>query len=362
MIRRFRSDESSVVMSPPMITTPAAVMLRPVPGTPVGDGTVVASAWQPAERVNEPGSATPGVTRVATTGTPDSPVISPPIASSDKTREGNAPDTPEMPLPTPRVMPQPALADLHHMPAGALAHPPSDTPREFSKRALSSYIVEPPDILLIQASKAAAFPGLEIAGPHLVRPDGTVGLGTYGGVFVAGLTIEQAKDAIARVLASAINKSPEKVKEELQVDVAAYNSKFYYVITDGGGYGEQVYRIPCTGNETVLDAIAQIQGLPAVSSKKRIWLARATPGDHGQPYILPIDWCGIAQQGYAVTNYQLFPGDRLYVHSDSRIRLDTHLQKILAPVERVLGVTLLGSSTVNSIKNRGVGSGTGTGR
>jgi hypothetical protein len=34
------------------------------------------------------------------------------------------------------------------------------------------------------------------------------------------------------------------------------------------------------------------------------------------------------------------------------------LGKVLAPVERVLGVTLLGSSVVNSIKNR---SGTGTG-
>ena len=45
------------------------------------------------------------------------------------------------------------------------------------------------------------------------------------------------------------------------------NSKVYYIITDGAGSGEQVFRFPVTGSETVLDAISQIGGLPPVSSK-----------------------------------------------------------------------------------------------
>ena len=53
----------------------------------------------------------------------------------------------------------------------------------------------------------------------------------------------------------------------MSVDVLAYNSKVYYVIMDGGGYGQQIVRLPCTGNETVLDAIAQVNGLPQVASK-----------------------------------------------------------------------------------------------
>src|SRR5438045_3314406 len=36
----------------------------------------------------------------------------------------------------------------------------------------------------------------QIAGQHIVRPDGTVGLGSYGSVYVAGMTIAQAKGAI----------------------------------------------------------------------------------------------------------------------------------------------------------------------
>ena len=56
----------------------------------------------------------------------------------------------------------------------------------------------------------------------------------------------------------------------------AYNSKVYYVITEGAGQGDLVARLPITGNETVLDAISQINGLSRLSSKN-IWIARPTP-------------------------------------------------------------------------------------
>lgn len=238
------------------------------------------------------------------------------------------------------------------IPAPLITNPPN-APREFQKHALSSYIIEPPDVLRIDGLPGLFDESLPIEGPHLVRPDGTIGLGTYGAVFVAGMTIDDAKNAIIQTILrrQAGEKSKFEFKdywEGIRVDVAAYNSKFYYVIADGGGYGETVIRLPCTGNETVLDAISQIQGLPAVASKKRIWVARATPHDQ-QPMILPVDWCSIVQGGRGVTNYQVFPGDRIYVNSDCRIRIDSHLAKILSPIERLFGITLLGATTVNAI-------------
>ena len=136
----------------------------------------------------------------------------------------------------------------------------------------------------------------------------------------------------------------------LKVDVLRYNSKFYYVITDGGGYGEQVTQVPLTGNERVLDAVATIQGLPAVSSEEEDLdrAALASTNHHGQPLILPVDWCGISTRGSAHTNFQMFPGDRLYVNSDGRIRAEScDSANGSRPIERVLGVTLLGASTVN---------------
>jgi polysaccharide export outer membrane protein len=186
-----------------------------------------------------------------------------------------------------------------------------------------------------------------IRGEHLVRPDGTVHLGVYGtgSVYVAGMTLAQAKHAIEKHLSEFL------VNPQLSLDVLAYNSKVYFVIFDGGGMGQQVFRLPITGNETVLDAIAQVQGLAPVSSKKHIWVARPSPACNECNQILPVDWDAITQAGSTATNYQLFPGDRVYVKADCLSRLDIGLAKLLAPVERILGVTFLGSNTVQSIIN-----------
>ena len=119
----------------------------------------------------------------------------------------------------------------------------------------------------VTVSLAAAHGMQQVQGEHLVRPDGTVGLGTYGSLFVAGMTLDQARQAIEALLARSL------LQPEISIDVYAYNSKFCYVIADGAGYGQQIVRLPITGKETVLDAISQIYGLPQVSSSN-IWVAR----------------------------------------------------------------------------------------
>jgi protein involved in polysaccharide export with SLBB domain len=177
-----------------------------------------------------------------------------------------------------------------------------------------------------------------------VRPDGTVSLGTYGSVHVAGMTLMKAKAVIERYLSQFIQNP------EISLDVSAYNSKVYYVIADGAGYGQQVYRFPATGNETVLDAISNIGGLPVVSSRRYLWVARPSPPCRNGYQILPVDWEAITQGGATETNYQLFPGDRLYIRSDCLIHLDNTIAKIISPIERLFGVTLLGTATVESFR------------
>jgi hypothetical protein len=86
----------------------------------------------------------------------------------------------------------------------------------------------------------------------------------------------------------------------------------------------------------------------------------ARRGENGSNRQLPVDWCGITQRGDPATNFQVMPGDRIYVKADRWITFDNGLGKRLAPFERALGITLLGSQTVNSIRNRGA-AGTGTG-
>ncbi|HWY88681.1 MAG TPA: polysaccharide biosynthesis/export family protein [Gemmataceae bacterium] len=192
----------------------------------------------------------------------------------------------------------------------------------------------------------AQFRGLQqLRGEHLVRPDGTIGLGSYGSVYVAGMSLGQAKCVIEKHLSEYL------LNPQIAIDVFAYNSKVFYVIFDGGGFGQQVYRLPVTGNETVLDAIGYVQGLAPVSSKHRIWLARPSPAHNGCNQILPVDWNAITMAGSTGTNYQIFPGDRVYVSADCLITFDNYLSKILAPVERLLGATLLGASTAQSFQN-----------
>jgi protein involved in polysaccharide export with SLBB domain len=190
------------------------------------------------------------------------------------------------------------------------------------------YVIEPPDILLIeafirgQAPAEGGPPGgvpavrplpLQDAGQFVVRPDGTVGLGVNGSVSVTGLTIDQAAAAVREYLVARPEFKELGVKPEslyVVVDVKAFNSKRYYVIA-GGPDGEAVHPFPITGSETVLDALGNVPGLAGLDASA-VWVRRK--GKAGQPdQTLPVDWKAITQDGATQTNYQLQPGDRVYV-------------------------------------------------
>jgi polysaccharide export outer membrane protein len=280
--------------------------------------------------------------------TPNNTQVRPEVetAPTPRAMENTTPD------PT-RVAPIPHDAhdphDPHHPHHPQVAVAPN-VPNELKPVTMPTYIVGPPDILQIDSLEGLLTQ--PVRGPHLIRPDGTVGIGAYGSAYVAGLTIDQAREAIARVVHARLDpkaKTLEDVIKGLSVDVLAYNSKVYYVITDRVGFGEIVLRVPITGNETVLDAISQLNGLPPEAAKRHIWVARRCPDGH-QENILPVDWVGITQKGYTATNYQILPGDRVYVRADCFITANYVISKFLAPFERILGVTLLGSQTVNSIR------------
>jgi polysaccharide biosynthesis/export protein len=101
----------------------------------------------------------------------------------------------------------------------------------------------------------------------------------------------------------------------------------------------------------VLDALSQINGLPTVASKKDIWIARPAPPEVGYEQILNVDWNGIVRGGQSKTNYQLLPGDRLYVQADRLVTFDTMIGRITAPLERIAGFVLLGHGAFRSVQN-----------
>ena len=209
-------------------------------------------------------------------------------------------------------------------PNGHDREPGAMPPREGDKVSMPQYVVEPPDVLLVEV--LMALPGRPITGEHLVRPDGRIGLGFYGEVHVAGLTIPEIKEKVALHLREFLDDDklgltridPETGRAKpveprksvnIFIDVASYNSKFYYVQGDVSSPG----RLPITGNDTVIDAINFAGGLILSGSETNIRLVRPAGKEPGRERILPVDLAAIVDRGDPKTNYQLFPGDRLVV-------------------------------------------------
>ena len=304
--------------------------------------------------------------------------------------------------------------------------PAMEPPREKSMTSLPAYRVEPPDILMVEMLKMVPLPPYRIDifdvlqirvlgtlldqpvdGFFLVEGEGIVTLGpAYGRVRVAGMTVEQASEAIAAKLREVLSK-PEvsvqlartegtppvtgeymvgpdgtinlrhygtlhvtgktvtEIRLEMQkllsqyfnspdvsIEVRQFNSKVFYVITEGAGLGDNVRRIPVTGNDTVLDALSAVDGLSQVSSAD-IWVARPAPGGFGCEQILPVDYDSIARGGSSATNYQLMPGDRVFIAEDNLIALNTYISKVTAPIERLLGIASLGTSSIRGMQTLG---------
>jgi polysaccharide export outer membrane protein len=101
---------------------------------------------------------------------------------------------------------------------------------------------------------------------------------------------------------------------------------------------------------TVLDALSQVNGVPQQAEKKRIWVARSAPSGSCQEMILPVDYRRITQVGDTATNYQILPGDRLFVQANSFIKADAMIAVVLAPLERIYGHALLTTSVIGSIQ------------
>ena len=68
--------------------------------------------------------------------------------------------------------------------------------------------------------------------------------------------------------------------------------------------------------------------------------------------MLPVDWFAVTERGAAETNYQILPGDRVFIAEDRLVAFDTKIAKLTAPFERLFGFTLLGTGTATRLSGR----------
>jgi protein involved in polysaccharide export with SLBB domain len=189
--------------------------------------------------------------------------------------------------------------------ARALRQPePASLPRELDKRAAPPFVVEPGDVVLVQSSDLDS--PIRLPGDQSVFPDGTIQLGKYGKLMVAGKTIEEVEGDARRLVETQAKDVPA-----ITVRVVSRSSKVFYVLGEVNNPGA----FQLTGRETVLDGIvASAGGLTAQASRDNIILSRPT-GPHECRIVLPICYPEIVQLGDTTTNYQLRASDRIYVPS-----------------------------------------------
>lgn len=203
---------------------------------------------------------------------------------------------------------------------------PGGVPTELAKAPLPPHRMEAGDALIIEPNdfnSPVRFPS-----DQTVQQDGTIDLGSYGKFLAAGKTteeiqrevqfvvanVEQNKRSTKARLASLKSEIPAPQDEPLEVGIAVRlinrESGMYYVMGDVNAPGSY----PLNGHETVLDAIIAAGGLTSRANDHKIILTR--PQLDGQPrIILPVCYQQILQMGDVTTNYQLLPGDRIYVPS-----------------------------------------------
>ena len=107
---------------------------------------------------------------------------------------------------------------------------------------------------------------------------------------------------------------------------ACHPGNVFYIITEGAGLGDNVRCVPCTGKETVMDALSVVNGPSQVSGTK-MWIARPSPSNHDKSTILPVDWEAVAKRGINTTNYTLLPGDRFVIGQDPEVARNSLLNK-----------------------------------
>jgi polysaccharide biosynthesis/export protein len=203
----------------------------------------------------------------------------------------------------------------------------SNLPKEFTKVTMPEYVLEPPDLIIVEVLEA--LPGRPISGERLVKPDGKITLGFYGEVFVAGLTTDEVKEKIVLHLRKflpdevlglneidpedgSVHQKEPRDSDRVFVDVVAYNSKFYYVAINYAG------------------------GLIPTASSSNIRLVRPAPPGACCEQVLPVNLSAIISAGDPTTNYQIMPNDRIVVYRDGLVRATLFMDKVLAPVQTLL--------------------------
>ncbi len=193
---------------------------------------------------------------------------------------------------------------------------PMALPRELNKAPAAPYMIEPGDVLLIQPADFDS--PIRIPGDQPVLLDGSIQLGKFGRLQVAGMIVEDVERAV-QAQVKAVLKEAAKDLGPITVRIVSRQSKVFYVLGEVNAPGA----FPLAGRETVLDALLAAGGVNSKADVRKITMSRPSPPDSCR-LVLPICYEQIVQLGDTSTNYQIHAGDRIFVPSKSFLSEFSH--------------------------------------
>ena len=197
------------------------------------------------------------------------------------------------------------------------------------------YHIAPPDQLEITVRPEPA-----ITRSVVVRPDGHISFDLVGDVEVAGKTIREVQAEITQRISRFI------VHPDVAVNLAASRSRQIFVlgeIRNPGAY-------PILGTTSVIDAFGKAGGSTRFSKLSTARLLRPT---EGEPLAFHVNLEAIARSGDGQTNYELEPGDILFVPPNAWARVGYAIGVVFFPLQQVLGLGGLGGRNAVSVHTGG---------
>jgi polysaccharide export outer membrane protein len=192
--------------------------------------------------------------------------------------------------------------------------PPGQPPIE------AEYHIAPPDLIRVTVR-----PEPIIERELTVRPDGRISMDLIGEVDVAGRTVSEVREDVAQRLKEFI------VAPDVTVAVIASNSRQFFVFGEvlrPGAY-------PLIGDVTAVQALAAASGPTRFASLSSARLVRPRE-DAKQVY--GIDFKRISIEGDATTNYELQPGDIIFVPPNASARIGYAIHIIFFPLQQIIGL------------------------
>lgn len=185
-----------------------------------------------------------------------------------------------------------------------------------------NYTFQPPDEVEIHC---ADVPQIDMQRQR-IRPDGKISFEALGEIEVAGKTPREVAVILEEKVAQLYALPGDN---PIDVRVAAYASKLYYIVGQVARPGPRTY----TGRDSVVTALIDAQPNP-MAWEKRVQVVRPSATEDERPMIFEVNYTRIVKHGDTTKNVLLEEGDIVFVPPTILASIGLLIEEFISPVAR----------------------------